>query len=311
MFMIIPDGMHLQDDKYRCVILSSGLIAGKVNLLRNRNDYENRFVRQRGDTIMNMSEIRQRSNSIVHDSIRRENLVRTGAALELMPDVLGSLSVDKRYILKRIEDELRKPTIPPLNAILGIFGLRIIRTNSTISTIDDELESASDLQVADVSAGESSNLLKLNEEALAQATNAIARLLSTVEDDAKRTEEYLKEQNDALHAQVESKDAALSQLNTDLQDGLKTVAERVQYMLSLKGYGSGDAITEQLTELLTDLNMKAVWRANLQDSTSIDSMFITYKYSSIDRLREKPCIFCDGKTLVKGVIFERVDTPES
>ncbi len=259
---------------------------------------------------MNMSEIKQRSGSIARDSIRREGLVSTGKALELLPDVLGSLSVDRKYIVKRIEDELKKPSMNPLNAVLGIFGLRIIRTEKTIRTIDGELESVSDLQVTDVSAGEASNFFNLNEEALAQAADAIARFLSTVEDGAKRTEAFLKEQNTALHVQAESKEAELSQLSTDLQDELKTVAERVQYMLSLQGYGNADAITEQLTELLTDLNMKAVWRRDLQEAASADSMFTVFKYAAIDRRREKPCILHDGKTLIRGVVFEREESPE-
>jgi len=257
---------------------------------------------------MNMSEIKQRSRSIIRDSIRRESLVSTGAVLELLPDVLESVSADNRYILKRIEDELRKPTINPLNAVLGIFGLRIIRTESTINTLNGELESVVDLQITDLSVGEAANFLKLNEEVLTRATDAIARRLRTLEEDSEKTEEYLKEQNAALHAQIESKDAAISQFSTDIQDELKTVAERVQYMLSIQGYGSDDAVTEQLTELLTDLELKAVWRAQLQDVASADAMFSCFKYAAADRRREKPCILYDGKTLIKGVVFEKDET---
>ena len=62
-------------------------------------------------------------------------------------------------------------------------------------------------------------------------------------------------------------------------------------------------MADQLTELLTDLDLKAVWRAELQDSDSPDAMFVSFRYSGTEKRREKPCILHDGQVLMKGVVF--------
>ena len=253
---------------------------------------------------MNMNEIRQRGLSIARDSVRQENLVSTGGVLELLPDALESMSMDKEYLLRRIEDELRKPTMNPLNAVLGIFGMRIIHTENTLSTLGGELEGESGLRVTEESAGEASQFLRLNEETLAGAAKEMAERLGAAERSAKETEIYLKEQNAALHAEAERGNEALSQLRADYQDALKSVAERVQYILSLQGPDGADAVTKQLGELLTDLNMEAVWHGELPDESAAEGLFTVFRTTGTERRREKPCVLLDGKPLLKGVRFE-------
>lgn len=66
--------------------------------------------------------------AIVRDEVRKGNLGELSSVMERVPDLFNALDVDVARIQNEISDIIRRSgTGNPLNAILSLFGLRMIR----------------------------------------------------------------------------------------------------------------------------------------------------------------------------------------
>lgn len=250
---------------------------------------------------MNKIESKQRCKEIVRESTRKEGLTKTSMMMELLPDLLDGISIDKSVVLATIGDEFDKPTANPLNLILKMFGMRIIHKQNTLQSIDGSMETVSSFHIEESDTDDASNLLALNDEAVKRISDAIAKKLGEFEKSTAETTQFLKKQNAALHSQIEKSEMERSQVSSDYDGIIKSVADRVQHILSLIGRDDSTSVFTQMNELLEDLELRAVWYT----PDAANMLFTTLKCGDVNKHKEKPCILCGDKVVSKGVIFIR------
>lgn len=90
-----------------------------------------------------------------------------------------------------------------------------------------------------------------------------------------------------------------NQLKRDAEINEKLIAERIQYILSLKGK---DAVSdsEQLIELLKDLSIDVYWDCSNVPLTD-GEMFTEYVIEDEALVGTKPCLVRNGIVYVKGL----------
>ncbi len=254
---------------------------------------------------MRKDEIKQRAGDIVRDAVREREIASNVKVLGYVPDMLDSVSIDTRYILSCVDNELNKRTANPLNALLGLFGLRIVHPKNTISDLSAEFgsgtESGVTLEVEDNS--KMASFLRVDEAQLKSAIGKMADELRQVESDQQSMQHSLREQNASLHKEMDKASGQLTQKSTDLNYQRNAVAERAQYMLSLVGESPSDTtMCDQIKELLADLELSAHWT-----TTSIEqketAMFSILKCDEPEKRRNKPCIMSGSDVFLKGVRF--------
>ena len=100
----------------------------------------------------------------------------------------------------------------------------------------------------------------------------------------------LQDQNEDLRIELDRRTAAQKQSNDDLDSFRRDVAQRVQYMYSLRDASAkDDPLFAQLAELLEDLDMEALWAAEGTELKEA-AMFSVLKCDDPSKKSGKPCI---------------------
>lgn len=251
---------------------------------------------------MDKDELRMQGSEIAQNEARNADLVYTSGVMTLIPDILNSVSFDKKYVLNLIESELNKPTANLLNAFLSLFGLKLICTQRTMDGINGELENAASYTIAEEKSEKTAGFISLDADMFRKTANEIAKRLSDYEKENAETADYLKKQNAELHGQLEKKEKEYHQTRSDLEGYKKSTADRVQYILSLTRNDEDGRMNGQMNELLTDLDMKAVWPED-KGELPRDAMFTILKCADPEKHKAKPCIIADGRVMAKGLVF--------
>lgn len=250
---------------------------------------------------MNKLDMKNKATQIAREASRSAGLSQTAQAMGYLPDVIEAAQIDAEYLIRRVEAELNRKTGNPINALLRLMGLRIVRTHNAAQTLGLDEEETYTI-VYDEEAGCGESLLKINEKKLAQAADKIARSLLDVEEANRRDRQQDKANTGAVFTELDRTSQECAQLRSDLQGQKTAVLERVQYMLSLLGSQDDSPIRSQLTELLEDLDVTVYWEAE-GAPFSDSAMFAELKCSNPESRRMKPCLGDDTGVLLKGLRF--------
>lgn len=252
---------------------------------------------------MKEQDLIREAKEIAKQIIREGKVTGSTDVLESVPELLTSVVIDRAYIKACIERELNRATGNPINALLKLVGLRIVCTKKEINNLSESLTAGSEVELRQTGEGNFASFLMLDGDRLRAGLTEMAEKLSNAEIERRREREAERSQYNLAHDELTRAASQAAQLTVDYADIRKTVAERVQYMLSLSG-PSGDEMdmTAQLMELLDDLDMTAYWNAGDAPFTE-GAMFSTLKVPDLTGRRPRPCIVCGGAVLAKGLKF--------
>ena len=251
---------------------------------------------------MKKQELILKAGEITKDVIRGGNVDGPADVLELVPETLSSVVVDRGYIKSCIERELNRSTANPINALLKLIGLRIVRTRAEIDGLSDAITEGRGVELRQSGNGDLDSFLMLDADVLRSAIMKMADALSRTERERCEEREAEREKYELAHGELTRASARAEQLTADLADIRKTVAERAQYMLGHAGQGASSPEIDQLLELLDDLDMKVYWDASQAPFTE-SSMFSVLKVPDLTGRRPRPCVVWSGTVLAKGLKF--------
>ncbi len=259
--------------------------------------------------IMRGEKLKTQTAEIVRQAVRQEGIVQTASALEYIPELIGSVEFDLEHFQNIVIAELNKKTGNPVNAILGLLGLRIISTKDPLKTLgleDDDAEI-----VADGNCCSTRNIhamVKLNQDKFEATASKITCALAEVEKQSEERRKAGRSESSQLYMQLEKVQQSYAQLTIDHNSQRNAVLERVQYMLGLCGPEACDTpMAHQLTELLDDLDVQVYW-ANQEAPFPESVMFTTLKCEDTTKRRAKPCLTNGQEVLLKGVKFVAAET---
>lgn len=252
---------------------------------------------------MKKQEIRQKAAEVVRDAVRDSNLVRTAELLNQVPEMLECIELDRGHILQCVNAELRRRSSNPFNALLGVFGLRIVSTTSTMRHVADRLDMAEPQRVQVMSGEADEALVRLNAERLQQSLNGMIASLAKLEKEQNQRDAEGRDRDSLLHSELDKSTREAEQLRVDLTGQRKMVADRLQYMLSLCADDPESPVAQQVAELLEDMDIQ-VYREGQEAPFAEDAMFTVLTVGPGERRRGKPCLVYGGQILCKGLKFQ-------
>lgn len=246
---------------------------------------------------MSQQNVRDAAVEIVRGTLREKGMTGNTEVLRAIPDAVGSVKVDESGLQKVLERILESRN--PLNALLGVLGFRLVNTRRLSGHSGVGLEaSGQGLE----------RLLAVDERQLRAAVEKMAAELAAGESASGDEIRTLQAKHNQLCRELEGVRHERAQISREYSAARQAVAERVQYILSLNGPADrGGPVPEQLTELLSDLEMEAVWPEGSADPV----LFSQIKTEDPERHKGKPCIRSGGQVLAKGVCFVKADAAEA
>jgi len=252
--------------------------------------------KERIGVTMNRQEMNQIALNILREEKHSNGVIATAEVLDQVASILDTVEVDRKYMKNCIRQALGSVSSNPLNAILGLIGLQMIRKDADIKIFESD-DSRSELK----------SMLKLNEEALRSTVSKIASDLAAYERKIKEDSTNKVNKINDLITRMDKQEQVISQLKTDKKAQLQAVADRMQYMLCVLGPNKSDsALEEQVYELMEDLNIEVYWDAK-EAPLSDTVMFTELKTAEIEKHKMKPCLICKGEVIAKGVKFCKED----
>lgn len=252
--------------------------------------------KERMGVTMNRQEMNQMALDILREEKRANGVIATAEALDQVAAVLDTVEVDRKYLKNCIRRALHSVSGNPLNAVLGLIGLQMIRKDADIKIFESD-DSHSELE----------SMLKLNEKALHSTISKIASDLANYEREVKEDSANKVNKINDLIDKMDKQEQVISQLKTDKKAQMLAVADRMQYMLCVLGPDKSDnTLEKQVYELMEDLDIKVYWDAN-EAPLSDAVMFTELKTAEVEKHRMKPCLICKGEVIAKGVRFCKED----
>lgn len=240
--------------------------------------------------------LQQTMNRILRAELEGRGVCGTEPAVQLLRDVVSSITIDRDLVLQCVEAELAKKTGNPINALLGLIGLRIVNTRDTVERLDDQL--GRELAFDSPSAME--RFISIDEAAMSRAVGAVVSSLEAVEAAQRsRTEQYMAELRQVHQARNSTEHESMS-LRAELDSRTDSVAERAQYCLALLRQDRPQECADALSDMLEDMGIEVVWPAGAGDRAGL---FMTLPASPGRHNLEKPCLLRAGKVLKKGLRF--------
>lgn len=232
----------------------------------------------------------QRASDIVREEKRSNGIVSTAGVMDRVASVLDAIEVDRKYMKACIGKALNSVSGNPLNAILGLVGLKVIRKDADIKIFEKENSN-----------NELDSMLKIDEKAFRIMVSALAADLAAYEKEVDRDRvDKVKRINDMI-TKLDGQDQDIRQLKADAKAQLQAVADRIQYMLCILGTDKSDnVLAEQLGELMADLEIQAFWNA---DGAPFHEtvMFTELRTREIEKHKMKPCLMRRGEIIAKGL----------
>lgn len=252
---------------------------------------------------MNKLEMRRQTAEIIRKAVRQGEITQTASALSHIPDLLGAVEIDSEYMRKRIESELNKKTGNPINALLGLLGMRIVKTKNATESLGLEEEDIFTVRI-DKNVRGVESMLKINRQSLIRTSEKMVQELSDVEKTVREDRKKSREDSSRVFTELDKKALECSQLSADLAGQRNAVMEHAQYMLSLMGEQAAaeSEIGQQIKEMLEDIGVFVYWTAD-GAPFSDSSMFSELKCDSLERHHMKPCLASGDAVLIKGIRF--------
>lgn len=238
--------------------------------------------------------MRNKAKGIADRFAQSKDLQTTVSILYNAAEIADCVEIDKEAVKRVITEELNKKTKNPFNALLGIFGLRVVNAKDPEKSFgfiaEDEFGAADLLS--------SKSLLKLNEN-FDGICEKIADSLSLMEKSVSSNSEELGN----VFKQLDKKSCELNQIKTDYNTQRQEILERTQYILSITGENvEKDSVAEQVVELLADIGVTVHWS---EEGTEFSErvMFNHMNVRTVESRKVKPCLVADGKVVLKGLKF--------
>lgn len=251
---------------------------------------------------MTKQELKQQLTDVVRGTLRKEGYYsESGDALLGLGEVVDSISVDRKRILNHVRQALSEGR-NPLNAILGLVGLRIVSPERTVREIGSTIgeETRAEMIVEETGAATSiDSLLRMDKEKATVAVERMALDLHEKSVTGSQTIDSIRDQMDKSHSEMERTSAELQQLRADHQETLRQVAVWAQRILVPD---SSDQMAEKVMSLLGDMDISVYWDAG-DSGFSPSAMFTTLRRSPSYRGCNQPCLVKDGQVLLKGFLL--------
>lgn len=249
---------------------------------------------------MENQKVKQFVDETVKEEIRKGNLIKSKDVLSMLPELIDTVHIDKKKMRGSMEKCLRSDN--PVNSILNLFGIQLIKKERTITKL---LNSEEDYDNVTVKVDDfcAKHWLTLNPSQFRAVVEKIAGKLYELETQANHSYDKEKKRGDELFGKYEKLTKEYSELKYCTESNERLVAERIQYILSLDGK---DAVSEneQLIELLKDMNIDVYWDSD--DALLTDAaMFTEYMVDEETMTNIKPCLVRNDAVFVKGMRFVR------
>lgn len=243
---------------------------------------------------------RQRMNTQVQDMIKEEQhtkgIVDTIGVLEPIPAMVEAVKVDKDYmkacIQRLVDSNINAKN--PLNGILAIFGLRLVRYKK-----EEEFRVYQDKSMRN----ELESMLKLDERAFRAAVSTMVSALGSYQQEREENQEEDQGTIKQLQDQLQQQERETSQLQADAKAQLQTIAGWLQSMLAALGPDAQEtAGYGQLTKLAGLLDIEIFWNAQ-NGPLRQSAMYKEMKVGDISKYKTQPCLIYDGEVLAQGIRF--------
>lgn len=247
---------------------------------------------------MENQEVMQFAKEVVTAEIRKGNLVKGKEILNMLPELMATVHIDWKKMRSSIEQCLS--TTNPLNAVLKLFGVQLIKKEKIItSLLNSSLEENGVSIQVDNSHAE--RWITLNPNEFKAIVETIAQKLFELETQANQKYDEEKRRGDELFGKYEKLSKEHNELKYSAETSEKLIAERIQYILSLTGKDTVSDNT-QLIELLKDLNIEVYWDSAEAPFTDA-AMFTEYVVDDEVHTGTKPCLVRNDSIFVKGLRF--------
>ena len=237
---------------------------------------------------------------MVREELRKGNLIKTKDILEMLPDVIDTVQLDKTEMRDAFEDCLA--TSNPINAILKLFGLQIIKKEKTIDSLVNS-GYAEDISIQE-EGDEPSTWVVVDPTAFQAFMESMSQKLAELENRTREELEVAQARGDSLFDKHEKLTKVHNTLKAQMDANEKLIAERIQYMLFVNGAAESDT-NKQLIEMLDDLGIEVYW-----DSTDAPfaaaAMFAELRVDDASAIGTKPCLARNGEVYIKGLRLVQV-----
>lgn len=247
---------------------------------------------------MENQKVMQFVEEVVKDEIRKGNLIKSKDVLSMLPEVIDTVHIDRKRMRLSIEQCLT--TKNPINALLKLFGVQLIKKEKIINNLLNSSTDPSDVSVQ-IDDSYAKRWLTLSTKEFKAVVEKIAQKLYELESQANATYDDEKKRGDDLFSKYEKLSKEHNDLKYSSDANEKMIAERIQYILSLTGKEMTPN-NEQLVELLKDLNIEVYWDSNDAPLTDV-AMFTEYTIDNENLASTKPCLIRNGSVYVKGMRF--------
>ncbi len=249
---------------------------------------------------MENQKVMQFVEEVVTEEIRKGNLVKSKDVLNMLPELIDTVHIDRKKMRGSIEQCLS--TSNPLNAVFKLFGVQLIKKEKTINSLLNSSSEQNDVSVR-IDDSYAKRWLTLNPKAFRASVQKIALKLYELETQANQAYDDEKKRGDELFVKYEKLLKEHNELKYSTETNEKLIAERIQYVLSLTGKAASSD-NEQLIELLKDLNIEVCWDS--ADAPFADAvMFTEYSVDDEALASTKPCLIRNGSVFVKGMRFTK------
>lgn len=251
---------------------------------------------------MNKLEMNHQTAEIVREAVRKGEITQTASVMSHIPELLSAVEIDSEYMRKRVENELNRKTGNPINAVLGLMGMRIVRTKNAAKSLGLAEEDIFTVRTDKNNRGAES-MLKINKNALGSVSEKMVQKLADVEKTAREDRQKSRDDISKVFAELDKATRECSQLSADLAGQRNAIMERAQYMLSLMGEQSAESeIGRQIIEMLEDIGVIVYWTS--ENAPFADSaMFTELKCDDPQQHHMKPCLASSDAVLIKGIRF--------
>lgn len=236
----------------------------------------------------------------VREEIRKGRVVKYKEVLEMLPDLIDGIYIDKSQLKDAAENCLQSKN--PLNSVLNLFGLQIIRKEKAIENLINPDYDNADISInVDKDDLHFKDWLTINPEELKAVVEKIADKLCEFENEVDSEIEEERANRDDLFSKNEQLKIEYNQYRTDVEIEEKNIAQRIQTLLSENGEDAVEK-NDQLIELLEDMQIEVYWNCE-NAPLSESAMFSKYKTND-SSMKPKPCLMRKGEAFIKGIVFD-------
>lgn len=242
---------------------------------------------------MDKQELKQKVTEMILDEKRKGEVLELSEVLDDASELVLSVGLDRKYIYDSAKSYLTEEGRNPVNAVLGIIGYRIVRSD-TMRRVEPDPESQG---------GAISSAYKLNEEKCRESIEKIGAKLSEFEKKCSERDAERVDRINELIAGLEKEQQKNEQIQRDSRAMISMMADRIQYMLSIIGpEKTGSLLEKQVYEMMEDLDIEACWDAEAKKFPE-SMMFNRLVVENVSEYKMKPCLIRQDQILVKGCRF--------